>query len=74
MVTNGKEWFLRKLKPVRDKLPAHYGVFYSKEFPLTKEQKRHLYDVVQGKAVDWEVLDNLKKVVKKYGSKQKETV
>lgn len=62
-----KEFFLRKLRPVKERLPKSYGVFYQKEFGENPRPK--VYNVVNENTVDWDILDNLKKIVKKYGVK-----
>lgn len=73
MNTKGKEQFLKKLEGVKLRLPDHYGILYRTEFPQ-KISKRRLYDVVQGKTVDWDVLEDLKLIVKKYNPKKTEKV
>lgn len=62
-----KEHFLRKLRPVKDRLPKSYGVFYEKEFGENPRPK--VYNVFNENTIDWEILANLKKIAKKYGTK-----
>lgn len=67
-----REAFLTKLKPVKDRLPKSYGVLYTMEFGENPRPK--VYNVFNENTIDWDILANLKKIAKKYGTKTKETV
>lgn len=65
-----REFFLGKLRPVKNRLPSNYGVFYAKEFNENPRPK--VYNVVNENTIDWDILEKLKKIVKKYGTKEGE--
>jgi hypothetical protein len=64
-----REYFKRKLEPVKQRLPKNYGVFYEKEFNESPRPK--VYNVYNNITVDWEVLKRLKVIARKYGVKTK---
>jgi len=58
--------FAKELESIKKKLPFNYGVFYKKEYKVNPRDR--VYNVVHSHIIDWEILKNLKQLVKKYGN------
>lgn len=64
-----REYFRRELEPIKERLPKNYGVFYEKEFNESPRPK--VYNVYNNISIDWDILERLKAIAKKYGTKTK---